>query len=210
MRCETRSTPGILVTADDGGEAAYTFRHALLREAAYDESAADRASAAPCPVGRLPRTVDPAGSATRASGLSLTSPSMPTTPTISLGRSSGRSWRFAPSPTPPPIGRRSAMASGRSNCGPGSADAQERTGITHADLLSVVAMVSAAAGDPRRAVALDQAALEELEADVGRGSSRGPACRTSSRSHGSRRSSTSPRRPPTAPSASSTACRRPA
>ncbi len=152
----------ILVTADDGGEAAYTFRHALLREAAYDESLPTERAMLHArladhlePSIRSGQRLDPAVVADFA----IHAYHAHDQPRALVGSVMAlRALADA-------AAYREALGHGERaiELWPRVVDAQERTGITHADLLSVAAMVSAAAGDPRRAAALDQAALEELE-----------------------------------------------
>ena len=152
----------ILVTVDDAGDPTYTFRHALLREAAYDDllpaervrihhRLADHLASLleggrepdPSLLGDLALHAYHAHDQARA----LTSAVRAMDPLIAAA-----AFREA-------LGH----AERALELWPRVATAEALTGLDHAGLLARAAQVAANAGDPRRAVAFDQAALLEID-----------------------------------------------
>jgi len=151
----------ILVVADDEGEPAYTFRHALLREAAYGQLLpTERAQLHARLADHLEPTVR-----------SRQRPDPAVVADFAVHAYHAHDQPRALDGSVMALRTLADAAAYREALGHGEraielwsrvVDAEGRTGITHADLLSITAKVSAAAGELGRAAALDLAALDEL------------------------------------------------
>jgi DNA-binding CsgD family transcriptional regulator/tetratricopeptide (TPR) repeat protein len=154
-----------IVVSLDAGDPAYMFRHALLREAAYDDLLpAERVRIHSRLADHLESMI---GSGTTEDAAVFADLALHAYHAHDLGRALVGAVRAIDALVMAAAYREALRHAERAlELWPRVAGAEARTGIDHAGLLTLAARIAGNAGDPTRAVAFDQAALLEVAADA--------------------------------------------